>query len=74
MIATDSNIKTATLFRMPEKKTMGKIAHTNPVNSCQNEYDCSMDQMTTALNKTAVILPINNFMMLLVYIFLLLLV
>jgi hypothetical protein len=32
-----------------------------------------MDQMTTALNKTAVILPINNFILLLVYIFLLLL-
>jgi hypothetical protein len=71
MIAIDRRIKTATLFRMPEKKTMGKIVLKNPVNSCQNEYDCSMDQMTTILNKTAAILPTNNFMMLLVYIFLL---
>lgn len=63
-MATDRNIKTVALFRMPEKKTMGKIAHKNPVSSCQNEYDCSIDQMTTALNKMAVILPMNNFMML----------
>jgi hypothetical protein len=58
---------TATLLFIPEKKMTGKMKHTNPMKTCQNEYDCSMDQIITVLNRSAVINPARNFINLWLY-------
>lgn len=55
-------INTATLLFIPEKKMTGKMKHTNPMKTCQNEYACSMDQIITVLNSNAVAVPAINFM------------
>jgi len=55
-------INTAALLFIPEKKMTGKMKHTNPMKTCQNEYACSMDQIITVLKSNAVAVPAINFM------------
>lgn len=55
-------INTAALLFIPEKKIIGKMKHTNPMKTCQNEYACSMDQIITVLKSNAVAVPAINFM------------
>jgi hypothetical protein len=64
----DRNRKTETLLRSADKKIIGKMEHTNPLKICQKENDSSIDQIITALKKTALITPITNFIALLIYI------
>jgi hypothetical protein len=55
-------INTAALLFIPEKKMTGKMKHTNPMKTCQNEYACSMDQIISVLKSNAVAVPAINFM------------
>ena len=55
-------INTAALLFIPEKKMTGKMKHTNPMKTCQNEYACSIDQIITVLKSNAVAVPAINFM------------
>lgn len=55
-------INTAALLFIPEKKMTGKMKHTNPMKTCQNEYACSVDQIITMLKSNAVAVPAINFM------------
>lgn len=62
-MVNESIAKTEEFPLTADKKIMGNKKTVKPTVICHMEYPCSIDQINTPQNKTAVIIPMINFML-----------